>query len=215
MLILVKIALMNLVLSSDNVLMIAMTSKHLPSRQRVAALLWSMVASLAIQLVVLYVVSFLFRFTVLQVLFGILICYMAFHLLNHQHSPRPNYDARNVSRATWKITVANLLMSFENEVSLVTLAGGNALLAWFGIVITAPFIFLGSHAISYILTRYTFIVYIGAVYLFHIGVRLFFTLPVLHQYVMPGSWGLTGAFAAYALYNYVQKHNQNSFRRYA
>ncbi len=215
MLILTKIAFMNLALSSDNVLMIAMTSKHLPSRQRIVALLWSMAVSLVIQLLVLFVVSFLFRFKVLQVLFGIVICYMAFRLLSHSPSQRRDYDTNGVSRSVWKIAVANLLMSFENEVALIALASGNALLAWFGMLITAPFIFLGSHAISYILTKYTFIVYAAAVYLFHIGLNLFFSLPVLRAYVDAGSWGLTGAFAAFAVYAFVQRRTKSSFGRYA
>lgn len=208
-----NIAFANLLLSSDNVLIIALFGKNLTRRRRLGVLLWSMLLSLALQLGILFIMAFLFRITFLQALFGLIICYMAFHLLRKQEPSSPEEQTENrFLRSVWKIVLGNLMMSFENEATLISLANGNPWIAWFGILLTAPLIFFGSHLISSLLKKYDFIIYIGAAILFKIGLDLIFNVAFLNQYASTGSWVLEGLFIFYVINFYLSEKGITLFR---
>lgn len=193
----VKVALTNLLLSSDNVLMIALLSGGVVRTKRIQALLWSLIASLLLQLGILFLMAYLFHFSFLRGLFGVVICIMAFQLVSSHHARTAPAQSGSVGAAIARITLGNLMMSFENEAALITLAQGNVWVGWIGILITAPLIFFGSHLMVSLLRRYSLIVDLGAVYLFLVGSRLLFAVPWLHAYAAYGVWALMGAFAVY------------------
>lgn len=206
MLAIIKIALMNLLLSSDNVLIIALFSKGLHKSRKMFALTISLIASVILQLGILFVVSYLFHITFLQSLFGLLICYMAVKLLTQKkEDDKPTAEGQSVWYAIGKIVVGNLMMSFENEATLITLSNGNVWIAWIGVLATSPIIFYGSHVITLLLERFDFIVYIGSVILFKIGIDLVFTLPMLAPYKSGVGWGLTAMYALILLGVYLHK----------
>ncbi len=147
-LLVVQVALTNLLLSSDSVLLIALMSRGMRRGGRWAALTWSLLVSLAAQLGILAVMGYLFRFAAIRLAFGIPVCAVAFHLLQaHEIEARPG-SGHGMPEAVARITVGNLLMSFENEAALITLAAGNALVAWVGVVLTSPVVFFGSHPVA-------------------------------------------------------------------
>ena len=117
MLALLQVALTNLLLSSDNVLAIALLSHGVRHGRRLLALLWSLAASLAWQLGILAVVAYLFRFTYLQVGFGAVICYMAFHLLGGPRSARAVTAQPGLHRTVLRITVGNLMVKFRTSLA--------------------------------------------------------------------------------------------------
>lgn len=196
---LLNLALMNLLLSSDNVLVIAVFGHNLSRNKRTFVLLFSMLVSLALQLGILFVVAFLFRITVLQSLFGIIICYMAFHLLyKHESQETKILESKNLLMSVGKIALGNLMMSFENETTLISMSRGDVWLAWFSMLITAPLIFFGSNLIAWVLQKYAFLLNIGAIILVKIGLNLVFQFPTLQPYGPTGPWILTGLFAIYA-----------------
>lgn len=204
---LINIAFTNIFLSSDNVLIIALFGKHLSRRKRLVVLLGSLLTSLAIQLGILLIMSYLFKITFLQALFGLIICYMAFHLIHENKSDQTikEIESKNLVYDIWKIAIGNLMMSFENEATLISLANGNPWMAWFGFVLTSPFIFFGSHFISYLLKKYEIIIYIGAAYLFKIGLDLLFTLSIISRYALTGSWVIEVLFIIYLMIIYLKE----------
>lgn len=205
MLVLLKIALVNLLLSSDNVLIIALFSKGLQKSRRIFALTSSLVISVVLQLVILFLVAFLFHIIFLQSLFGLLICYMAVKLLMQKKTEYRDLDRNSVWYSIGKIVFGNLMMSFENEATLITLSKGNVWIAWIGMLVTSPLIFFGSHLIRLLLERFDFILYIGSIVLFNIGLGLIFTLPVLKNYVSIGGWGLTIIYGIIVAVVYLKK----------
>ena len=204
MLTVLRVALTNLLLSSDNVLMIALMSHRVRHGRRWYALLWSLLVSVTLQLGILVLMALLFRLPFLKSVFGVVICFMAFHLIRTHRPAAHTGQQHGVPAAVARITAGNLMMSFENEVALITLARGNVWLAWIGVLTTAPFIFFGSHMLVEILKRYPLIVYGGAVYLFNVGARLLFTGPWLQPYATAGTWALTALFAVYVATRYLE-----------
>jgi predicted tellurium resistance membrane protein TerC len=208
-----NLALANLLLSSDNILMIALFGQNITRKRRLFVLLWSMIASVLLSLVFLFIVSFLFRISFLQSLFGLVICYMAFHLLSTKDrgdtdKAKANIiETPNVVSTVWKIVMANLMMSFENIATLIGLSRGNVWIAWLAILVTSPLVFFGSHLLARLLTTYDFIVDIGAVILFKIGLDLIFTISFLQVYAHNVPWILTGFFAVYVIAKYLEQNN--------
>jgi predicted tellurium resistance membrane protein TerC len=202
---LLQVCLTNLLLSSDNVLMIALMSEGVRRLRRAYALLASLLASVAVQLGVLFVVAFLFRIPLLQSVFGVVICLMAFRLTGRRHAHAGPAKALGFGPAVLRITTGNLMMSFENEAALITLAQGNVWLAWAGMLATAPLVFFGSHLVASVLNRHAVIVYVGAVYLFSVGARLLLSTLSLGPYAAGAAWLLTALFAAYAAALYLRR----------
>lgn len=206
MLAIIKIALINLLLSSDNVLIIALFSQGLHKSRRILALTCSLIASVVLQLGILFVVSFLFHISFLQSLFGLLICYMAIKLIMQKRANKQTKKQSSLGYAIFKIVVGNLMMSFENEATLITMSNGNVWIAWIGILVTSPFIFFGSQLIALLLARYDFIMYIGSIVLFKIGLGLVFTFPMLKPYASIGGWGLAIIYGIIVAIVYLRKH---------
>lgn len=210
MLSILKIALINLLLSSDNVLIIALFGKSLQKSRRIFVLSCSLVASVVLQLGILFVVAFLFRITFLQALFGLLICYMAVQLLRKRKSEKQTTGHKSVWYVIGKIVIGNLLMSFENEATLITLSNGDVWLAWIGILVTSPLIFFGSRLLTVLLEKFDFILYIGSIVLFKIGLDLIFTFPPIQPYKTMGSWGLAVVFGIIVAVIYFRKRGIGS-----
>jgi predicted tellurium resistance membrane protein TerC len=204
---LVNLGLVNILLSSDNVLVIALFGEELGERKRIPVLFWSMVASLAIQLGILYALSFLFRISATQSLFGLIICYMAFRLLHKGEPGKRKLNHQSTLSSIGKIAVGNLMMSFENEATLIGLSHGNVWVAWLAIAATSPLIFFASNLIVWILRKFDFVVYAASVLLFKIGLDMIFGLPALTRYVPDVPWILTGLFGLYVAGRYLHRHN--------
>lgn len=202
---LLKIVIINLLLSSDNVLIIALFSKGLEKSRKIFALTSSLVASVVLQLGILFVVALLFHITFLQSLFGLLICYMAIKFLRQKKKEYRDLKPNSIWYSISKIVFGNLMMSFENEATLITLSNGNVWIAWLGLLITSPLIFFGSHLITILLERFDFILYIGSIALFKIGLGLVFTPPVINPYASMGGWGLTIVYGIIVALIYLRK----------
>ncbi len=200
-----EVAGANLLLSGDNVLVIALMSKTVRKGKRFVALAWALGVSMAIVFGILVLLSLFFRFSILKAVFGLVVCFMAFHLVRTHASHLARDVPQGVGRAVLRIAMGNLLMSFENDVALIALAHGNPWTAWVGVLITAPLIFFGSHLVAWVLHRYPLIVDAGAVYLFHLGTGLLLGVPVLPHDAWIWAWGATVLFAGYAALRYIRR----------
>ena len=204
---LINLGLMNILLSSDNVLIIALFSEELGEKKRIPILFWSMLTSILVQLGILYALSFLFRLSFTQSLFGAIICYMALHLLHKGEPKERNLDHQSSLSSIWKMAAGNIMMSFENEATLIGLSRGNVLVAWLALAMTSPIIFFASNIIVWVLRKFDFVVYAGSALLFKIGLDMIFTLPGFHRHVPAGPWILTGLFTVCVTGLYLHRHN--------
>ncbi|QQE78151.1 hypothetical protein [Alicyclobacillus sp. SO9] len=202
-----KVAVTNLLLSSDNALMIAVLTNAAKKKHRLRALMWSYLLSDIAQLILLFAISYLFRIKILQSLFGLFICFMALQLLNNQEGDKVEHATKHQTLlpVIGKITTGNLMMSFENAAALVGVSHGHVWTAWAGVVVTSAFVFFGSHLLSSFLDRFDFILYLGSVVLFWIGAKLVFTEPVLSAYAKTGIWLTTTLYFLVVAYIYARR----------
>src|SRR5262245_45941266 len=116
---LAQIVLINAVLSGDNALVIALAARHLPPRQRRAAMLWGGVAAVALRLALTLAVAYVLLVPGVRFVGAVLLLGIACKLVRDESAvdrgggPAPT----SVRTAVFRIAVADLVMSLDNVVA--------------------------------------------------------------------------------------------------
>lgn len=168
LLILLEIIIVNVLLSADNAIIIAMVSAQLPINKRKNVIwLGTMVAVILRCVLVLFALPLL-QIPYLQAIGGLLLFIIAIKLLHDQQQEQPekakaiNNKTMTLKAGIWTIVTADFIMSLDNVLALAALAHGDFILIMLGIAISIPMIVWGSKAVLGLLQRFSFISYIGA-----------------------------------------------------
>lgn len=159
---LLKIMLINLVLSGDNALVIAMASRNLPEYQRKYAIWIGTVAAIGIRVVLTAVAMLILVVPYIQAVGAILLLYIAFKLLMENEDDSHIRQASTLSSAVWTIMVADFVMSLDNVIAVAAVANGHLLMLILGVAFSIPLIIWGSTLVLTLLHRFPFLNYAGA-----------------------------------------------------
>lgn len=175
------VILIDLILSGDNAVVIALAVRNLEGKTRKRAIFFGAFGAVALRLVFAAVVTFLIQIPFLQVVGALLLLWIAWRLVADNQSD----GHENVAAGTgmWQairiIIVADVVMSLDNVVALVAVSGGNLWLLLFGLALTIPLIIYGSQILSGLMNRFGWIVYAGAGLLVFVAVEMFFADRVI------------------------------------
>lgn len=178
---LTKIIWINVLLSGDNALVIAMACRGLQPRQRV----WGMVlgAAVAVLLRVIFtgVVATLMELPYLKLIGGLALVVIAAKLLVPED---PDEDAVQAAHHLWAavriVAVADIVMSLDNVIAVAAAANGSVILLALSLVISVPLIVAGAALIMAVLDRAPFLVWLGAALLGWIAGDVIATDPAVH-----------------------------------
>ncbi|MEB3100665.1 TerC family protein [Ferviditalea candida] len=157
-----EIMLINIVLSGDNAVVIAMASKNLPLDQRKKAVWWGAFGAVALRLVLTVVAVVLLKVPYIQAAGSLLLMYIALKLLMDDEGHSNVKEASSLAGAVWTIIVADFIMSLDNVLAIAAVAEGDLILIILGIGLSIPLIIWGSTLIMKLLHKYPILVYIGA-----------------------------------------------------
>lgn len=157
-----EIMLINIVLSGDNAVVIAMASKNLPLEQRKKAVWWGAFGAVALRLVLTVVAVVLLKIPYIQAAGSLLLMYIALKLLLEDEGHSKIKEASSLAGAVWTIIVADFIMSLDNVLAIAAVAEGDLVLIILGIGLSIPLIIWGSTLIMKLLHKYPILVYIGA-----------------------------------------------------
>ncbi|MEK4511889.1 TerC family protein [Paenibacillus anaericanus] len=161
-LLLSEILIINLVLSGDNAVVIAMASKNLPLKQRKQAVWWGALGAVVLRCLLTWVAVILLQIPFIQAAGGIFLAGIAFKLLlPHDDSTRTE-EASTMWRAVQTILVADIIMSLDNVLAIAALADGDLAILVIGIAISIPIVVWGSNLIADWLHRLPLLSYVGA-----------------------------------------------------
>ncbi|HZG74334.1 MAG TPA: TerC family protein [Paenibacillus sp.] len=195
-----KIIMVNIVLSGDNAVVIAMASKNLPESQRSKAVWWGAVGAVVLRIVLTVVAVFLLKIPMIQLLGSLLLMYIAVKLLLDDEGHEDVKSASTLGAAVWTIIVADFVMSLDNVLAIAAIAEGNWLLIVIGILISIPLIVWGSTFVMKLLHKYPVLIYIGAGILGYTAGEMFLKDPTAARWLeaMPQAihWALPIAAAA-------------------
>lgn len=152
----------DLLLSGDNALVIAMATRRLdPKRQAIARWGGTLVAVL-LRIVFAFFASFLMAVPGLAVIGGVLLLGIAYKLIAAEED-EPNVTVKaTLAGAITTIAVADASMSLDNVIAVAGLSHGDNLLMAIGIILSIPMVVAGSVAISWLLQRLPVLVWAGA-----------------------------------------------------
>jgi YjbE family integral membrane protein len=186
-----QIMMINLVLSGDNALVIAMASRSLPQDQVQKAMWWGAFAAIALRIVLTAVAMYLLRIPYVQALGAILLIWVAFKILQENTESKEGVGATTLVGAIWTILVADFVMSFDNVLAIAAKANGDFTVIVIGIVLSIPIIVWGSKLVLLLLQKKLFI-YLGAGVLGYTAGEMLLKDVVLREWVSSGSmdWAL-------------------------
>ena len=180
-----KIIWINILLSGDNAVVIAMACRGLPPRQR----LWGMIlgAGVAVVLRIVFtgVVASLMTLPYLKIAGGLALFYIAAKLLVPDDPDESETEAvAHLWRAVRIVAIADIIMSLDNVIAIAAAAGGNMALLVLGLAISIPLIVGGAAAIMTLLDRFPILVWAGAALLGWIVGEVIATDPVTREYLV-------------------------------
>ena len=159
---LASVILINIVLSGDNAVVIAMASRSLEDSQRKKAIFWGSALAVILRIALVVVATFLLRIPMLQFFGGIALIYIGFHLLVSGDDDVNIKSSNSLGKAIQTILIADLIMSVDNVLAIAGVAKGNWIVLIFGLAVSVPIVILGASILSKLMNRFPVIVYIGA-----------------------------------------------------
>jgi YjbE family integral membrane protein len=165
-----EIALVNILLSGDNAVIIAMACRDLPRRQRTWGIALGAGVGVILRLIFTGAITWLFELPYLKVVGGIALLYIGARLLVPRASESGHVKTSvRLWRAVWIVVVADIVMSFDNILALVEIANGDIALLAIGLAISIPLVVGGAALISTLLDRLPVLIWAGAVLLGWVG----------------------------------------------
>ncbi|MFD2043462.1 TerC family protein [Ornithinibacillus salinisoli] len=181
---LVKILLINLILSGDNAVVIAMASRNLPDKLKKKAVLWGTIGAVGFRIVFTLLVIYLLKLPFIHLIGGILLLIVSYKLLVDNHGEENNIKVGSTLKdAIIIIIFADLLMSLDNVLAIVAVSNNDILLVMLGIILSIPIILFASQYILRLMDKYSFIIYLGAALLAWTAGEMIVKEKIVHQYI--------------------------------
>jgi YjbE family integral membrane protein len=160
---LAQIVLINLLLSGDNAVIIAMACRDLPRPQR----LWGMAigagVGVVLRLVFTVAIAWLFQLPHLKLVGGFALLYIGARLLVDEDPENKEMEtAAHLWRAVWIVVVADIVMSFDNILAMVEVADNDLSLLAIGLAISIPLVVAGAALVTVLLERLPILIWAGA-----------------------------------------------------
>ena len=160
--ILTGIFMINIVLSGDNAVVIAMASRNLPLKQQKSAIFLGSAGAIFFRILLTVAIVFLLKIPFLQAVGGIFLIYIAIKLLIDEESEEGCRSAHSLKEAIKVIIIADLIMSLDNTLAIAAVSKGNWLMIFIGLATSIPIIIFCSQIILYFMKRFPVIIYVGS-----------------------------------------------------
>lgn len=166
---LLEILMINLILSGDNAIVIALASRNLVGRQRSFAIFWGTFAAVALRVLLTLIAIRLLNIPYLTALGGLLLLWVAFKMVGQRQEVQTIDAPGQLKEAILTIIVADLIMSLDNVLAITAVARSNFLLIMIGLIFSIPLMIWGSQLMLRLLDRYPIFIIIGATILAFTG----------------------------------------------
>jgi YjbE family integral membrane protein len=157
-----SVILINIVLSGDNAVVIALASRNLPENQQKKAIMWGSCGAIVLRVLLTLVAVYMLKIPLLQVIGGGLLIWIAVKLLIQEEEEQCEYKADCFIAAVKTIIFADLVMSMDNVVAVAGATQGNIPLLIISLAVSIPLIIWGSNLIMHMMEKYPIIVTLGA-----------------------------------------------------
>ncbi len=180
---LLSVIVIDIILSGDNSIVIAMAVQSLPRAKRRGGIIVGAGAAAVMRIFFTFIASYLMATPYIKLVGGVLILWIAVKLLaENADTDVKHREAHGLLHAVWIIMVADFTMSLDNVLAVAGASGGSLLLLWFGLGLSIPLVMFTSNILSRLMERFPVIVTLGALVLGKVGADMIATDPVVHGF---------------------------------
>ncbi len=158
-----KIIWINIILSGDNAVVIALAARSLPAHQQKKAILWGTAGAVVLRIALTVVAVKLMALPWLQIVGGLLLLWIGVQLLSENDDGEGEAKEHgNLMSAVRTILIADLIMSLDNVIGVAAAAKGDTTLLIIGLAIAIPIVIFGSTLMIKVMERFPIIITLGA-----------------------------------------------------
>lgn len=158
----VEILFVNILLSGDNAVVIALACRNLSQRQRQYGIFWGVLGAIVLRIVLTFFVMSLLVDPWLKLVGATLLLWIGIKLITEDERKERKVKASDrMLIAVGTILVADLVMSLDNVMAVAAAAKGDVWLIVFGLGISIPIVIVGSQIIVPLIARFPVLIYAG------------------------------------------------------
>ncbi len=186
---LVKIIWINIILSGDNAVVIAMAARSLPPAQQKKAVMFGSGAAVVLRIVLTVVAAKLLALPYLQIVGGLLLLWIGIQLFGDESDDDgETKEYGSMMAAIRTILIADLVMSLDNVIAVAAAAEGNIVLLVLGLAISIPLVIFGSTLMIKLMERFPIIITVGAALIGWVAGETIAKDVVFGDYVARNQW---------------------------
>ncbi|MEO8383900.1 MAG: TerC family protein [Betaproteobacteria bacterium] len=160
---LLKIIGVNIILSGDNAVVIALAARSLPPEQQKKAIFWGSAAAIILRIVLTMFAVALLQLAWLKLVGSALLLWIGVKLLSDADDGEDGIKSHHTMYDAIKtILIADLVMSLDNVIAVAAAAKGDWLLVIIGLAISIPLIIYASTLLIKVMEKYPVVITIGA-----------------------------------------------------
>ena len=159
---LLKIIWVNIILSGDNAVVIALAARSLPDRQKKQAIFWGAGAAVVLRILLTIFAVALLTLPWLKIVGSLLLFWIGIKLLVPEEDDEDINASDHLLTAIKTILIADLVMSLDNVIAVAAAAGGSMTLLVLGLAISIPLVVFGATLLVHLMERFPVIITIGA-----------------------------------------------------
>jgi YjbE family integral membrane protein len=181
---LLQIIWINILLSGDNAVVIALACRSLPPRQQKLGIVLGTLPAVVLRIVFAGAIVYLMMIPYLKLVGGLLLLYIAVDLLKQEDEEAADVrEGTSVWTAVRTIVIADAVMSLDNVIAIAAAARGDMTLLVLGLVISMPLVIFGSALLLKLLERFPILVTAGGALLGYIAGEVIVTDPAIERWI--------------------------------
>ena len=186
---LIKIVWINIILSGDNAVVIALAARSLPPEQQNKAVLFGSGAAVVLRIGLTVIAAELLKMSFLQILGGALLLWIGVQLLGGDEAgDDPSKHHGSLMAAVRTILIADIVMSLDNVIAVAAAAQGNMVLLVLGLAICIPLVIFGSTLMIKLMERFPVIITLGAALIGWVAGETITSDVYLQEFVSTHQW---------------------------
>jgi len=168
----------NILLSGDNAILIALACRNLPEKQQRIGIIFGALGAVALRIVFTLAIGQLLDVVLLKIAGGLFVIWLAITLPDQSNAELKVDAQQTLFAAVRSIIVADAVMSLDNVLSVAAAANGSQRLIVFGLLLSAPLVMFGARFLSALMERFPILIIMGAVILGWAGGELIAGDPI-------------------------------------
>jgi YjbE family integral membrane protein len=157
-----EIIVINILLSGDNAVVIALACRNLPPKQRTLGIFWGVIGAVVLRIILTFFAVSLLKLPYLQLVGAALLVWIGIGLIAEDDDGEHDIQAHGkLLSAVKTVIVADLVMSIDNVIGVAGAAKGSLPLLIFGLVVSIPLVVVGSQLIMKLIERFQWLVIAG------------------------------------------------------